>query len=286
MLEGAQYAGECAKTFGHCLTMKLGGNINDLAIVKEIQELRYPNRPKPEQAAPASIEPKYNGVMQEWCAKAGCKLGDLGFTVMQVAITHKIGSISSGLKPPTILNPGGVAVQGAVAEGITAEQVVRTGIIFMDGGSDQIQKQGTGIQQPPQQESEDLPKMTTEGKAAEKTIQFDEIKATLQSTRAVEKTTPPVHAADLTMSESVKNRLLEVAEKGSTKGEWARPYMREGMNLIVDEIIAAGIPQKDQFVKNGLKWLIDGSCNGKNGIWELVVDLDKNEIIHFVFNSK
>ena len=133
MLEGAQYAAECAKTFGHCLTTKLGENINDLAIVKEMQELRYPNRPKPEQVTPAIVEPKYKGVIQEWCAKAGCKLGDLGFVVMQAVITHKIGGISSGLQPPTILNPGGVALQGAVAEGIIAEQVVKMGIVIAEG---------------------------------------------------------------------------------------------------------------------------------------------------------
>ncbi len=113
--------------------MKLGGNINDLAIVKEWQELRYPNRPKTEQAMPALVEPKYKGVMQEWCAWTGCKGGDVLCNIMLAALGHKVGEISSGLKPPTILNPGGVVVQGAVAEGVIAEQALKTGIVIAAG---------------------------------------------------------------------------------------------------------------------------------------------------------
>ena len=157
LLEGAQYAGECAKTFGQCLTMKLGGNINDIPFVKEMQELRYPNRPEPEQAAPVLVEPKYKGVIQEWCAGAGCKGGDLGFMVMQAVITHKIAGISSGLKPPTILNPGGVAIQGAVAEGVIAEQAIKTGIVIAEShgpeqsGGGNTSSASTGDQKPPQE---------------------------------------------------------------------------------------------------------------------------------------
>ena len=69
---------------------------------------------------------------------------------MQAVITHKVGGISSGLKPPTILNPGGVVVQGAVAEGIVVEQAVKTGIVIADGhGHEQsgIGSTSSGIEQ-------------------------------------------------------------------------------------------------------------------------------------------
>ena len=62
--------------------------------------------------------------------------------------------------------------------------------------------------------------------------------------------------------------------------------MNDRINLLVDEIMAANIPAKDEFLKNGLKWVVRGSCNGREGTWELVIDLDKKEIIHLLFKSK
>ena len=59
--------------------------------------------------------------------------------------------------------------------------------------------------------------------------------------------------------------------------------MRNKMNLLIEEIMNAELPQKDQFLKNGLKWVVEGVCKGKKGVWELVINLDKNEIVHFLF---
>jgi hypothetical protein len=47
----------------------------------------------------------------------------------------------------------------------------------------------------------------------------------------------------------------------------------------------AGTPVKDIFLKNGLKWVVDGSYNGSNGIYELVVDVNTKTIVHFLFKS-
>ncbi len=54
----------------------------------------------------------------------------------------------------------------------------------------------------------------------------------------------------------------------------------------MSEIIKAGTPSKDLFLDNGLKWNVEGLLNGKDGIWELVVDMDSKKVVHFLFNSK
>ncbi len=56
----------------------------------------------------------------------------------------------------------------------------------------------------------------------------------------------------------------------------------DGINLLVDEIMASATPTKDKFVKNTLKWDMPGSLNGTQGVWVLIVDLDKHEIINAV----
>lgn len=43
-------------------------------------------------------------------------------------------------------------------------------------------------------------------------------------------------------------------------------------------------PSVDKFLLNGLRWDVKGSFNGRSeGIWELVVDLETNRIVHFNF---
>ena len=137
LLEGAQYAAECAKTFGHCLTMQFGGNVaglvNNGPVGRIMQDINYPNKPKTEQEMPALVEPRYKGVVQEWCAWAGCKGGDTLCNIMLALLGHKVGEISSGGLPPPSINPGGVAVQGAVADGVATGQAVKTGIVIASG---------------------------------------------------------------------------------------------------------------------------------------------------------
>ena len=50
-------------------------------------------------------------------------------------------------------------------------------------------------------------------------------------------------------------------------------------------IMEACTPVKDAFLPNGLKWVVEGFYNGTSGLWELVIDLDKNTIVHFLFRS-
>lgn len=49
------------------------------------------------------------------------------------------------------------------------------------------------------------------------------------------------------------------------------------------EIMSAGKPIQDEFVKTALRWDVKGSFRGADGIWELVVDTAKNMVLHFNF---
>lgn len=44
-------------------------------------------------------------------------------------------------------------------------------------------------------------------------------------------------------------------------------------------------PTVDKSLKNGLKWVVQGSYRGTPGTWELVVDCSKNTIVHFLFKT-
>lgn len=92
-----------------------------------------------------------------------------------------------------------------------------------------------------------------------------------------------IKASDLSMTETVKNHANDVIKRGKYVGEEARPYVNNaGTDLIIQEIIDGGFPVKDKFLPNGWRWEVNGTFNGRQeGIWELVVDLDTNQIVHF-----
>ena len=92
-----------------------------------------------------------------------------------------------------------------------------------------------------------------------------------------------IKASDLSMTETVKNHANDVIKRGKYTGEKARSYVNNaGTDLIIQEIIDGGSPVKDKFLPNGWRWEVNGTFNGRQeGIWELVVDLDTNQIVHF-----
>ena len=92
-----------------------------------------------------------------------------------------------------------------------------------------------------------------------------------------------IKASDLSMTETVKNHANDVIKRGKYVGEKARPYVNNaGTDLIIQEIIDGGSPVKDKFLPNGWRWEVNGTFNGRQeGIWELIVDLDTNQIVHF-----
>lgn len=91
-------------------------------------------------------------------------------------------------------------------------------------------------------------------------------------------------AYDLKNSQTVQIKMNDFVKKGPYKGEVARPYIdSSGTNSLVGEIMNAGTPVKDSSLKNGWRWDVPGYFRGADGIWELVVDLDTNTIVHFNF---
>ncbi len=91
-------------------------------------------------------------------------------------------------------------------------------------------------------------------------------------------------SSDLKNSQTVQNHMNDIIKKGANKGELSRPYIdTNGTNLLLDEIMGATSPVKDTVLNNGLRWDTPGVFRGSEGIWELVVDLDTNTIVHFNF---
>lgn len=88
------------------------------------------------------------------------------------------------------------------------------------------------------------------------------------------------------------NDLIKAADNGNLKysdtvsnyyKNGSRPYCNS--NTLVKEIMQAKTPIKDPQSATGLKWLVEGSYNGTNGYWELVVDTATKTVWHLVFKS-
>jgi hypothetical protein len=93
-----------------------------------------------------------------------------------------------------------------------------------------------------------------------------------------------IDPSTLKMSQTVQNHLGDLVKSGTFKGESARPFMQKGTTLLLQEIMK-GTPVKDKSLENGLKWVVDGTFRGAQGAWELVIDLEKNMIMHFNFTT-
>lgn len=85
---------------------------------------------------------------------------------------------------------------------------------------------------------------------------------------------------DLKFSYTVLQHLNDVSKQ---TGEFSRPY--SDSILTAREIMNSGVPTPDAFLPNGLKWEVPGSYNGTEGLWQLVVDMDTNTVVHFLFIS-
>lgn len=102
-------------------------------------------------------------------------------------------------------------------------------------------------------------------------------KATVRGTRTAIKHSKAVtklinNASKLKRSKTVMSHLS------------SRPYTNS--TLTIKNIMKAGKPMADSSLKNGLKWVVNGTYNGSSGVWELVVDTTTNTIVHFLFRSK
>ena len=61
----------------------------------------------------------------------------------------------------------------------------------------------------------------------------------------------------------------------------SRPYINS--TITIQNILKAGTPVADATLKSGLKWVVNGSFNGSKGVFELVIDVSTNTIVHFLF---
>lgn len=109
-----------------------------------------------------------------------------------------------------------------------------------------------------------------------------------------------IDPSKLEMTETVKkhynelfrgDRIITINNEGYRTihyvGESTRPYVAKGSSIIMDEIMKSGTPVSDpQGVPGGLRWIVEGYFNKVHGYWELVIDTEKNMVIHFLYNSK
>ncbi|WP_158973388.1 hypothetical protein, partial [Streptomyces griseus] len=87
-----------------------------------------------------------------------------------------------------------------------------------------------------------------------------------------------INADDLKMTRTVANHFSDVTKDSRV----ARPYM--GSTQVVREIMEGSAPKLDpRGAAGAVRWDTPGAMNGKSGTWELVVDTNKNTILHFNF---
>jgi len=94
---------------------------------------------------------------------------------------------------------------------------------------------------------------------------------------------PNIDSTKLIMSETALKHFYELTRMGQS----SRPYVQSsGTSTLLKEIMEAAKPIKDPGgLANGWRWDVAGTFNGRNGIWELVVDANKNMVVHFLFKS-
>ena len=108
-----------------------------------------------------------------------------------------------------------------------------------------------------------------------------------------------INPNELKLSETVQNHYNDTFKKDEViqigdgyqtthyAGESTRPYIGNGSSMIINEIMEPGSPIADpQGVASALRWDVTGTLNGTEGTWELVIDMDTETVLHFLFNSK
>lgn len=94
-------------------------------------------------------------------------------------------------------------------------------------------------------------------------------------------------ASNLKMSRTVLNHMNDLIKHGDFAGEVSRPYIdSNGTTLLLNEIMHSTPPKIDTYVPSGLRWDVPGTFRGTPGIWELVVDVATNTVLHFNFVVK
>jgi sRNA-binding regulator protein Hfq len=146
LLEDAHYIGDCIKTFGQCAYTKFDGKIaklaNNMLFVKRMLLMRtIYNSTQNKQISPAITEPKYKGIIQEWCARAGCLVGEYALDILLAALaTAGSGAVGVPLIAfvPQITLDGAVVLVAVSATEVTqaAGIVAAAGLLMATGPQD------------------------------------------------------------------------------------------------------------------------------------------------------
>ena len=94
-----------------------------------------------------------------------------------------------------------------------------------------------------------------------------------------------INIKDYSMSGGVNKHIDDIVQNGTYKGELSRPYITNRSDMFLNEIINSCEPIADSSLKNGLKWVTEGSFRGTAGYWELVIDQDTKRIVHYLFRK-
>jgi hypothetical protein len=91
---------------------------------------------------------------------------------------------------------------------------------------------------------------------------------------------------ELNFSVTALNHANDIVRNGKDKGSFVRPYMRTPQ-LLANEIMRAGTARPDpQGAFGVVRWDVNGTFNGRNGDWSLVLHVPSNTVVHFLFTSK
>lgn len=94
--------------------------------------------------------------------------------------------------------------------------------------------------------------------------------------------TSGINADDFDLSNTVANHRNDTVRRGAFSGERARPFLDSPHTM--NEIMQAADPIPDPGgVPGGLRWDVEGTFRGSEGVWELVVDANTNTVLHFNF---
>ena len=92
---------------------------------------------------------------------------------------------------------------------------------------------------------------------------------------------PDIDVNDLKLSDTVARHTGDITKKGTP----ARPFNES--RLTMQEIMKGSTPRPDPGgVPGGLRWDTPGALNGKEGVWELVVDTRTNTVLHYNFVTR
>jgi len=63
-----------------------------------------------------------------------------------------------------------------------------------------------------------------------------------------------------------------------------RPYIQS--TQFIQQIMLSGSPMPDPGTAAGLKWVVPGTFNGSQGVFDLVINPDTHTILHFLFQTR